>query len=230
MSTSNANPAAGTPVAYTAQGVINNLQLMLATETNPTISAELIKQVQSSGMSLVIPYVQSYVNTVQTGSNQQINIQLDAGSGQSLMKIYHSVFNSNPILTTMYDCSNLPVSGANTQTQNQKVWQYYTNLNNVRNQNITVDCTTNGFYTDYLNQKNLLKGSVIDSRNVMQYNWCHIDDYSGFTPEYLQEGNNQLMSGVPLGNVPITSNAYIHYTYGIFTKLLTITATGPTIA
>ncbi len=234
MSTSNANPALGTPVPYTGLGTIANLQLMLAVETDVEVRSKLINQVQSSGMSLIIPYVQSYVNTVQISTSQQINIQLDAGSGKTLLKMYHSVFNNVPSLTTMYDCSNLPTA----PTTNQKVMQYYTNLNNRRNQNITVDCTTNGFYTDYMNQRNLIKGSVIDSRDIFQYNWCHIDDFSGFTPEYIQEGNGQLMSGVPLGNVPITwtfvgtsmtSAAYIHYSFGVFTKRLTVGATGPLI-
>lgn len=238
QSTSNTNPGAGAPAAYLGAATINNLQLMLAVETDQEVRGKLINQVQTSGMSMIIPYVQSYVNTVQTGSSQQINIQLDAGSGKTLMKMYHSVFSNFSTLTPtlMYDCSNLPIVGST--TTNQKVMQYYTNLNNRRNQNITVDCTTGGFYTDYLNQKNLLKGSVIADRDQMQYNWCHIDDWSGFTPEYIQEGNNEQISGVPLGNVPITwtfvgtsmtSAAYTHYSYGIFTKRLTIGATGPTI-
>lgn len=238
MSTSNANPSAGSPVAYasaTTSPLISNLQLMLAIESNPDERASVINMVNSGGLSMMIPYAQSYKNP-NNNSSQNINLQLDAGSGRTMLKMYHSVFANNEDLDTAYDCSNVGVPTITIPPTEplvpQKVLQYYTQLNNKRVQNITIDCTVDGFFTDYMQQKNSLVGSILENRNVYQYNWHHMDDWSDFTPDYVQSGNSELLSGVALGGVPITWTFvgskmtpanYNHYSYGIFTKKLLIT-------
>jgi len=228
-STSNVNPSAGVLAAYTAAATITELQLMLAVETNPDERSAVINMVNSpGGLQMMIPYTTAFKNP-NNGTSQNINIQLDAGQGRTLLKMFHSVWNTDETLDTAYDCAN-NVQNAG-QLGPQKVQQYYTQLNSKRLQNITIDCTADKWY-DYLQQKNSLKGSVCENLNVYQWNWHHMDDFSDFSPEYNQSNQTTLLSGVALGGVPITwtfvgslmnNDQYQHYTYGVFTKKLTIT-------
>ena len=245
QSTAADNPGNGAPANYVTADTlgprIENLQLMLAVETNPDERSHVMSKVMNGGMSLIIPYVQNFKNP-NTGSSENVNVQLDIGFGRTLLKMYHSVFCNVEQLSTMYDCSNLPIDGT-LLSLNQKVNTYYTSLNNRRNQMITLDCTRNGFHTDYMQQKNGLKGSVVEDRDMFQYNWFHLDDWSSFSTNYIQDGEDYLMSGVAMGPTPITwtfngltmngtplvGTGYNHYTYGIFTKRLTITPTGPMV-
>ncbi|HVT62683.1 MAG TPA: hypothetical protein VHD33_04260 [Legionellaceae bacterium] len=254
QSTTNANPSAGTPVVYAPAAAtvpqISNLQLMLATETLEDERLRLMNQISgpnAPGLSIIIPYAFNYKNN-NSGASQSINIQLDIGAGRTLMRIYHSVFNNTEQSNTMYDCSNLISTNPATQNVSEKVNTYWTNLNGKRNQTITIDTTTysdaagtiinpNG-NTDYMNMKNSLKGSVLQNMNVFKYNWHHLDDFSDFKNEYLFEDGSHLIAGIALGPTPITwtfvgnnmvSAPYNHYTWGIFTKRLTINQTGPII-
>ncbi|HVT62352.1 MAG TPA: hypothetical protein VHD33_02545, partial [Legionellaceae bacterium] len=254
MSNSLTNPTAGLPQPYvpTTAGdcTISNLQLMLATETLEDERLRLMNQISgpsAPGLSIIIPYAYNYKNP-NNGASQNINIQLDIGAGRTLVRMYHSVFNNVEQSNTMYDCSNLISTDPAAQNTSEKVNTYWTNLNGKRNQTITIDTTTysdaagtivnpNG-NTDYMNMKNSLKGSVLQNMNVFKYNWHHLDDFSDFKNEYIFENGSHFIAGIALGPTPITwtfvgnnmVNAnYNHYTWGIFTKRLTINQTGPII-
>ena len=122
---------------------------MLAVESNQDLRAMIINQVQSTGLSYLIPYVQAFKNS-NTGTAQNISIQLDAGNGRSLMKVYHAPYNTLEHLDTMYDHSNTALTAGtqdiNGAPVNQKIVQYYTQLNGKRNQDITIDCTYAGHF------------------------------------------------------------------------------------
>ena len=125
---------------------------MLAVETNQDLRTMTINKVSSSELSYLIPYVQAFKNN-NSGTSQNISIQLDQGNGRSLMKVYHAPYNSQENLDTMYDHANTAiVSGSTNATNtntNQKVYAYYTQLNGKRNQDIALDCTSNGPIFDY---------------------------------------------------------------------------------
>lgn len=235
MSNSNVHPSAGILAAYDGAGTITNLQLMLAIETNPDERAQLINRVQSQGLTMIIPYIQAFKNS-NSGTNQNINIQLDVGQGRSLMKMIHSVFSEQESLDTAYDCNNVaPLNTAEAALiPFQKTERYWTQLNGTRIQNLTLDCTVIDSATprlDYMQQKKSLKSSVLQNANVFQYNWSHCDDWTGFSPEYVQDDQSELISGVAMSGVPITwtfvgnqmvNYTYYHYTYAVFTKRLSI--------
>lgn len=238
MSTSNANPSSGTPVAYTGAGTISNVQLLLAVESNPDERRNLMERVKTHGLQLLIPYVQNFKNP-NSGLNQSINIQLDIGQGRSLMKMFHSVFNNTEALDVAYDCNNCALNAGN--LVGHKIANYWTQLNGARIQNLTLDCLSFGEagasalpQSDYMTQKKSLYQSILDNSNSFQYNWSHMDDWTGFPTEYVQGDQSELISGVAMGGVPITwtmvanmatSTAYQHYTWAVFTKRLTISAT-----
>ena len=118
-STSNNNPSFGAKTTYVPAagnatiGVATapiqpiQFQLMLAVETNQDLRTMTMNKVTSGGLSYLIPYVQAFKNP-NTGASQNISIQLDQGNGRSLMKVYHSLYNSQEDLDTMYDHANSP--------------------------------------------------------------------------------------------------------------------------
>lgn len=251
-STSNANPSAGTKASYAPAAGFNatigngtapiqgiSFQLMLAVETNQDLRTMIINQVASSGLSYLIPYVQAFKNS-NMGSAQTISIQLDQGNGRSLMKVYHAPYNNQEDLDTMYDHANTPIvngvvdPNVGTSAQvNQKVLQYYTQLNGKRNQDITIDCTYTGPFTDYMSHRRQLRGSVMNSLSVYQYNWFHCDDWSDFGSRYDQDNKGELISGIPMSVAPLTwsfvgvsmrstQNTFQHYTWFVFVKKLTM--------
>ena len=106
----------------------------------------------------------------------------------------------------------------------------------LRDIKITMDCTANGGsglgYTDYMQNKRRLIRTIISNRNIYQYNWFHCDDFCQFGP-YDQENKGELISGIQMGNLPVswsfygatmTAAQYQHYTWAVFIKRLTMTA------
>ena len=237
-SDSNANPSAGAKTVYTGAATITNLQLMLAVESNQDLRTMLINKVASGGLSYMIPYVQAFKNS-NSGTSQNISIQLDQGNGRSLMKVYHAPYNQQEQLDTMYDHANTgTIAGASDTTVtgavNQKLTQYYTQLNGKRNQDITIDCTNysgNGSFLDYMSHRRQLRGSIIRNANIYQYNWFHCDDFSDFGAKYDQDNRGELIAGIPMSVSPLTwsfvgvsfralLNAFQHYTWFVFVKKL----------
>ncbi len=239
-STSNANPSAAAKTSYSGAATISNLQLMLAVETNQDLSTMTINKVSTVGLSYLIPYVQSFKINNQGGA-QTVSVQLDQGNGRSLMKVYHAPYNSQEDLDTMYDHSNNDtISGVLASTINQKVQQYYTQLNGKRNQDITIDCTSTAAnpFLDYMSHRRQLRGSVLSNLNVYQYNWFHCDDWTDFGPRYDQDNKGELISGIPMSVAPLTwsfvgvrmrpnvaasdNDRFQHYTWFVFVKKLTM--------
>ena len=188
----------------------------------------------------MIPYVQAFKNS-NSGTSQNISIQLDQGNGRSLMKVYHAPYNQQEQLDTMYDHANTgTIAGASDTTVtgavNQKLTQYYTQLNGKRNQDITIDCTNysgNSSFLDYMSHRRQLRGSIIRNANIYQYNWFHCDDFSDFGAKYDQDNNGELIAGIPMSVSPLTwsfvgvsfraaLNAFQHYTWFVFVKKLTM--------
>jgi hypothetical protein len=231
-STSNAGPSAGVLSQYNLNTAsITNLQLMLAIENNTKLVEE-VKAIHLKGISYVIPYAQSYKNPNSNGT-QSISIQFDVGSALTLAKVYHQVYNNAESLDTAYDCSNngTLVSGAANAVANQKVQQYYTQINGRREQDLTLDCTfAGGVFSDYMYAKRHLVGSSIESLNAFQYNWLHVSDYLDS-----DSNSDNIIGGIPLSISPITwtfygSNMtaanYQHYTFAIFFRKLILNGNG----
>lgn len=235
ISSSDENPSAGARISFQPAAntnvTITNLQLMLAVESNQDLRTMIINQVASTGLSYLIPYVQAFKNS-NMGTSQNISIQLDQGNGRSLMKVYHAPYNNQEDLDTMYDHANTAIiSDANNSAQNQKVLQYYTQLNGKRSQDITIDCTSSGPFLDYMQHKRQIRGSILSNLNVYQYNWFHCDDWTGFGPRYDQDNKGELISGIPMSVSPLTwsfiglvlrggNNTFQHYTWFVFIKKL----------
>ena len=150
------------------------------------------------------------------------------------MKVYHAPYNSFEQQDCMYDHANtITVLGADA-ANNQKVFQYYTQLNGKRLQDITLDCTATGPCTDYMQHKRMLRGSILSNLNVYQYNWFHCDDFTDYDNDYVFDSRSELISGIPMSVAPLTwsfvgykmrsaHNVFQHYTWFVFVKKLTMT-------
>jgi hypothetical protein len=247
LSNNNQSPSDGTLADLESNlslpPTITNLQLQLAVEGNQTMRNSIVNEFLTKGIQYYIPWVQAY-KTSNNGISQSVSLQFDVGNGQSLMKVYHSIFNNTETRDTAYDNTNLDVSLLPVADisaiplasgLNQKVRQFYTMLNGKRQQDITVDCQASGFFTDYLSMRRYLRGSVIQNLSQYQFNWHWCDDYSEFGASADQEGRPELIAGVPLGAMPLTwtfagslmnnrsgsANAYQHYSFAVFQKKLT---------
>lgn len=221
-SDSNNNPSAGAKLSFPTAGVIENLKLMIAVETNKSI-ADKVKAECTAGMSYIIPYVISHKNSSGTSDSQNINIPLDAGVGMTLCKVIHAVYNSLEDVDLAYDHANT--------LYNEKVIEYNTQLSGENLQATGVKCRAVGPYNDYMYHKKQLSKSILANMDVYKYNWFHCDDFTRYGNEYIFDGRSELISGVPLGDVSTTwsfsgtqtrANAFFHYTYCVVTRKLTI--------
>ena len=169
-------PVSGAAAAYVVPVTPINFQLMLAIETNQDLRTLTMNKVATSGLSYLVSYVQAFKNS-NTGTSQNISIQLDQGNGRSLMKVYHALYNNQEDLDTAYDHANTPTVATVTDTAaapvNQKILQYYTQLNGKRQQDLTLDCTQSGPFLDYMQHRRQIRGSILRNLNVYQYNWFH---------------------------------------------------------
>ena len=241
QSDSATGPCAGIKTLYTRPATITNLQLMLAVESNENQIADIKTEVSTTGLTYLIPYVQSFKNS-NNGGSQNINIQFDQGSGRSLMKVYHAIYNSQESLNTMYDhCNTSDVPGAAaTVGAPQKTQVYYTQLNGQRIQDISINCspTANPPLLDYMSHRRQIHGSVLQNANIYQYNWFHCDDFCDFDIDYTNQAKSELIAGIPMTVAPLTwgfvgvtmvNLVYYHYTWCVFVKKLTMTPSTITV-
>lgn len=164
----------------------SDVALYVAVEQNQEIINQLISQVNTSGMQILLPYVwYSKFNPGGNSSSQNVSIRYNRGQELRLRKIYHSVFNNTESTSTAYDHNNI---------DGDKVIKYYTLLNNTHLQEFDIDCT---HLVDYNLIREKIKGSAIQSANVYQYNWFHLEDFTNiFSLD--PENKNNLVCGLPL--------------------------------
>lgn len=222
--TNAANPDTGNNAAAAAP-TSADVALYVAVEKDLNIVNQLMNQMQTSGIQLVIPYVwYSKFNPGGATTSQNVSIRYNRGQGVRLRKIYHSVFHNTESSNTAYDHNN--VNGA-------KVVEYYTLLNNNRLQEFNVDCT---HLDDYSLVKDKIEGSVLQEADIYQYNWFHLEDFTGIY-EIDPEDKNNIIVGLPLETeqkwdfYSRTANAqYNHYTYAIVERNLSISPAGVVVS
>lgn len=209
------SPGGGTLAAAAGDVTLSGLQLYLAVEQRQDIINGLRQKIQSSGLSVLIPYVHVYKTTL-SGGSQNVTLRFDRGHGMRLVKLYHSLFSNTESKNTAYDHDNR--AGA-------KVTSYYTTLDSQRIQDFNVAPAS---FEDYLIHQDKLKGSAILNSDVYQYNWFHCDDWSGTKPLYVKEQNK--VAGLDLSVerrwefVGTVVNAfYQHHSVAVVQKMLKIT-------
>jgi len=199
---------------------VQGLALYLAVEKNPEVTNSLRERIASGGLNILFPYVH-YEKNARNGGNQNVTLRFNRAHGLRLLKIYHSIFHSVEESDTAYDHNN--INGA-------KCTYYYTMLNNERQQEYNVECAQ---LDDYNLHRKFLKDKVLQTANMYQYNWFHLDNYTGDVDIYNPENKDSLETGLDLSIEQkwdifcnTVSANYNHYSFAIVQRMLTITPAG----
>jgi len=152
---------------------VTNLIFYLAMEQNESINQQIMSQVSSSGLNVMIPYTYMYKYNPGTVTSATVTIRVSRANGIRLQKIYLSTFNNVESSNTAVDCSNTAVG---TNNVSAKVLTFYTAMDNNRLQDINVNCAN---MEDYMMLYDKIKGSVIQSSDMYRYNWFWLEDFTG---------------------------------------------------
>lgn len=162
--------ATGGAVALTGTMTINNLQLRLAVENNQDVVKSLVDKVNTSGLSLTIPYIYAYVYSVQANQvNTTHQQRYNRSHGKKLLNIYSFAMQTAPLANLSTDISNLLATGVVDGVNKSKVNVLNPQLNNVTLSEYPINCVAN---EDYELMKPVIKGSCI--ANVDQYNYDRV--------------------------------------------------------
>jgi hypothetical protein len=221
-----ANDPAGGATAPTGNTLLNNIQLMIPIETNNDIIQGIREKKNSSeGLSILLPYVYTSRFVSSASTSQNVSLRYNRGHGLRLLKIYHSVFNGTETINNIYDHTNVAAA---------KVSSFYTMLDNNRMQEFNISPSLN---EDYLLLNDKLRGSVVMSSSMYNYNWFWLDDFTGTISPLEEpkqpEDESNFIQGLDLNTerkwdiVMTTANSgFNHYTFSITQKLLTISNNG----
>lgn len=167
---------------------VSGLRVLLAVETNPVVVQGLVNRVQSSGLQVIVPYVYSYLYNSPAGSSSAVQQRVNAGFGQRLLNIYHTMFNRLDKSATSMDVSN-------GHAKNAKLVSYQTSLDNNNLQEYLVECDKN---QDYQLLKPILKGSCIQNLDDYRHSRVTIDSWrKGPSSEWKDRDATEL-DGLPL--------------------------------
>jgi hypothetical protein len=189
-------PAAGLAGQYLQ---IYNLTLFLATEKNEDLAQTTRALVNSpNGLNLLIDYPFTYRQFL-AGINQNISLRFNRGHGKNLQCIISSPFNPIESLNTAYDCYNVTIASNYPTTppaaNGAKVAYYYTQLDNIRLQDITPACG-NFRPDDYRENRKFMKDTPYLNSEVYNNNWFHMDKF--YEIEHWQECDYNLDKGLSL--------------------------------
>ena len=151
--------------------VVSNFQFLLSLESNPVIVNALREKVASSdGFTMMTGY--PLLQKTQTGAAGMINsvMRVNRGQGSNILRTYTSFFTGNNALTAGLDNSN--VAGA-------VLSSYYTTTDGYRDSDFDYRYADS---TDWLANRDLLVGSVVQARRMWDSSYVHITDWSGQSP------------------------------------------------
>ena len=214
------NPTTGA-AAVAADWKVSLLTLHTAIERNPDVIKALVDKVNGPGFSMLCPYVFSYKHNL-SSTSQNVSLKFNRGHGHTLRRIYHTTFHNTESSNTAYNCSNIAAA---------KVVSYYTMMDNTRLQQSDL-ATAAATLTDWLYNREHLRGSVILNSDVYQWNWMHIDDF-GYAKAPADEkapvSMENLVAGLPLSSerkwdfiATTADNAHNHYTWAVCQRTLKI--------
>ena len=158
-----------------------------------------------------------------------INLKLNIGYGQRILRIYNAIFSNTANLTGMqYLCHS--------NVANRLVTSYYTTLNNSRLQDQDVSCVG---MTDYTQMKDMLKGCAIQGARSFRAVHAHIDNWTaGKSCEWPKADSDEVVDGLSLEmeqsyswypTVPADGFTRAYYSFMIMQKELNISSSMITI-
>jgi hypothetical protein len=173
--------------------VINNVNLLLATEQNLNIIQSVINRVQTTGITLNCGFPSVIRTGLAASSSQSLQVQLTSGYSPRILAIISAMF-SDPTTPS----ANPTLNNQNSHTRNTLTF-----LNSYLNQisikyPTGIDCTK---CEDWLLNRVYLKGSA--TQNLQDYvlsDWIHVDSFVGDRP--LSEIDQTETDGLDVRNTP----------------------------
>lgn len=212
------------PNGTSADVAVTDIQFFLATEQNLDIANNIIEKVNSTGLTIPIPFYYSYKQAIQTSTNQSISIRMNSGHGKKLRRIYHTPIYLESLVSAYLRDNTVYDSGTKVKIINS----FYTTLNNDREQDFNIDCIKR---QDYMLLSHKLKDSVVLDAEMYQNKWFWVSDYTSEAPLHSKESQDvSLSSGVPLASeqkweiymtLPVAKTLN-HYTHVVVEKELNI--------
>jgi hypothetical protein len=206
-----ADPAAGAALMSVNTTIceVQNLSLYLKVETNPVIARQLIEKMEN-GFEMHINYVHTFkfgqFGPGSVGLQQRIN----RNYGKTLNDVVYATFHATENGISNYD------------HQQNKLTSYYTSLDHDRLVPFNINI---GEGLDYMVNKALLKDSVVQSSDIYNHNWAHVDSWLGL-PLDSKDRCKYSSSGLDLSNEHIwsvqaeSSAAANHYVFMNVEKIL----------
>lgn len=217
----NANDvSAGAPLSMDQDINVSNISFYCAIEQDPSIASQLVEKVNTSGLTIPIPFVYSYKTNL-SSTIQSLSLRFNRAHGKKLRRIYHAPYNNSETACYAYSRENL----GGTKT----VSQFYTLLNNERLQVFNVDCTK---AQDWMLLRERIKDSTFVGADSYQAKWFWVDDFTSADPlcEKTSQDVIEYSSGVDLNSEQkwdayFTMNnarALNHYNFAVTEKELLI--------
>jgi hypothetical protein len=209
---------------------LSSVLLYVCQDKNQTIQNSLASAINSpEGFKMQIPYGNINKNNIPASTVQNTSTRFSSFNGKALRKIKYALYNSDESSKTRYDRSNLTVanlSAVQPIVTGAKVVSYQTMLNNVRLEQFDYNCLA---YDDYEFNKQFFADTVIQNRNIYQYKWVHVYDWTNME----LEKDSNLYVGLDLTNelrvdfTATTANVALnHYILSETSKLLMISSQG----
>lgn len=236
--TSNVNPTTGAAALISGYATttvqtcvyLTNCFLYHALEKRPDVVKAVIDQMKS-GTTLMIPYTWVYKQAI-SGGQHTVAQKLDSAQGMFLRKAITAIFPNDESKNQAFDHSNLP-STSNTANAG-RVTTFYTSLDDERLQEYDYTPTID-ISTDWVDQKEMLKGSMISSRHQYYRNWFFCDSWLPESPETGMKGSD-VVGGVDIHSrqrkysliatsMADTATVFNWYQFFITTRRLTISPT-----
>lgn len=230
-------PAVTGPLAALPEGgsySIRNLEIYLACETSRQLIQDVYNKINSSGLSMMVPFTYCYKNTTAAAGSCSLQQRLNSGHGRRLLRVYYSAFKTShlignagaeigPTLSGAYDNYTLT---SQTDDTPRTISNFYTSLDNERLTPFNLEI---GKGLDYMVMKPLLKGSLVTSQDIHRANHVYCDDWTS-RPLVESKKTDLMDAGIDLSTERLysvfvqeqVSEIYDHYMVFVCQRMLTI--------
>jgi len=172
LATAETDPDSG--VADQAENITySEVGLYLAIERSAAVVEALQAQISSeSGFSILCPFPTVYTNSIQASTRQNISLRLNKSNASALKSIKHTVFGQTTN-NLFFDRDNAGGS---------KVEKYYSNINNQRLQEQTIDVKNND--DDWWYLKKRYQNTSVYNNAIHKLNWMHEDNFVDYADRF----------------------------------------------
>lgn len=222
-----------TPRANSVNVVLDKFYMELAKQDDPIYETMIDERIRSGFVIPINVPIQSMTHIARS-TKQAVSVTYNSGYGHRLVKIYHTVLESDEKSNTAYD---------NNCIENKKVNNYHVKLQGSRTTDEDLKVATQAWnhadYDDsaYLYHKYLLEDTSVTNAEIYHRNFVHIEDVAriGGPKRWKELGfrKDDAEIGIPLDQdykfefVADTEDVALnHYTFAVVQRLLKVNATG----